>query len=188
MPTDEDLIDNLENIIDEYRKQRKNRHVAPELESVNLSANTVLELPGFSNLDSDRRDALRKKFQQILDRPTSRSTTRNNRLDQLQFQVKHGGTDADNHMGIPVDRRLFARQTDKEHDIARMYFIEHMKPAQIAKKVGLGASQVSRIVGNMKRNAKKIYKKMEEIVQPGVVPSNKLTFDEQVIATFNSLD
>jgi DNA-binding transcriptional regulator LsrR (DeoR family) len=57
--------------------------------------------------------------------------------------------------------RSIAIGIQKEHEIARMYFIEQMKPRHIAKKVGLSADRVSRIVDHMKRRAKSIGKSIE---------------------------
>jgi DNA-binding transcriptional regulator LsrR (DeoR family) len=83
---------------------------------------------------------------------------------------------------------MIARQVDRDNEIARMYFVEHMKTAQIAKKVKLDSSQVSRIVYNMKQTAMEISRKIEEVVPHGTTPINMLTLDEQMLAAFNSVD
>ena len=69
-----------------------------------------------------------------------------------------------------------------------MYFEEHLKPSKIAAQVRMGTREVQHIIDNLKRSAKRIYRKMESVVRPGVPSNSKLTLDEQVIATFNSLD
>ena len=62
---------------------------------------------------------------------------------------------------MPTHRRSIARKLDKEYEVARLYFKEHMKPSQIAKKVRLGSEQVSVMVANMKRSAKSITGKVD---------------------------
>jgi hypothetical protein len=85
MPTDEELVNNLENLIEEHMKKRKNRALVPDeyVDSTNLDAHNLLELPGFNSLDPVKRELLRRKFQQVLDRPLRRTTTKTNKLDQL---------------------------------------------------------------------------------------------------------
>jgi hypothetical protein len=66
-------------------KKRKNRALVPDeyVDSTNLDAHNLLELPGFNSLDPVKRELLRRKFQQVLDRPLRRTTTKTNKLDQL---------------------------------------------------------------------------------------------------------
>ena len=58
-----------------------------DVPSAKLSAVNVLEMPGLTSLDSERKELLRKRFQEIIDRPTVFSFSRANQLDQLQYQV-----------------------------------------------------------------------------------------------------
>lgn len=65
MPTDEDLINNLESMIEESSKKRKNQSALPNayVDSSEMNAGNLLELPGLSRLDQTKREQLRKKFQ-----------------------------------------------------------------------------------------------------------------------------
>jgi hypothetical protein len=60
----------LENLIDDHQKRKKKSSaVTTDDPSIKLSAANVVELPGLSNIDAARKEMIRKKFQEILDRP-----------------------------------------------------------------------------------------------------------------------
>jgi DNA-directed RNA polymerase specialized sigma subunit len=62
---------------------------------------------------------------------------------------------------LPFDQRSVARQINKEHQIAKLYFEEHLKSSQIAKMMRIGVTQVYRIVDRLKRNAKGLVSKLQ---------------------------
>jgi hypothetical protein len=48
---------------------------------VRLNAFNVLEMPGLASLDQVRKETMMKRFQEILDRPSSTTFSRANQLD-----------------------------------------------------------------------------------------------------------
>ena len=70
MPTDEDLINFLEDTIDEHFKNKKTSFDAPACDPlIKLSAVNVVELPGLKDIEASKKEMIRRKFQEILDRP-----------------------------------------------------------------------------------------------------------------------
>ena len=70
MPADEDLINFLEDTIDKHMKRKKTSFDAPADDPlIKLSAVNVVELPGLKDIEASRKEMIRKKFQEILDRP-----------------------------------------------------------------------------------------------------------------------
>ena len=70
MPTDEDLINFLEDTIDKHLKRKKTSFdVTTNDPLIKLSAVNVVELPGLKDIEASRKEMIRKKFQEILDRP-----------------------------------------------------------------------------------------------------------------------
>jgi len=70
MPTDEDLINFLEDTIDKHLKRKKTSFdVTANDPLIKLSAVNVVELPGLKDIEASRKEMIRRKFQEILDRP-----------------------------------------------------------------------------------------------------------------------
>ena len=93
LSSDEDLIHFMQTFIEEHqwkkRVERMNGDAAPELAL--LDARNLIQLPGFQDMDPQRKELLRSKFQHILDRPTSIRLVQGSHLDELQFRVSSGG-------------------------------------------------------------------------------------------------
>ena len=123
MPSDEDLINYLEDQIDDHQNRKKNSSDDPAGDpSKKLSAISLVELPGLSSIDTTRKEMIRKKFQDILDRPTRSSFSRSNQLDQLQYQVSHEKKYDGKEIALPTYKRSIAGRIDKESEVARLYF------------------------------------------------------------------
>jgi hypothetical protein len=85
LSSDEELINNMERIIDLHQESKK-RLQGNDMSIVDtgiFSAQNLINLPGFSNLDPIKKNQLCKRFQQILDRPTNSSKLRGTDLDTL---------------------------------------------------------------------------------------------------------
>jgi hypothetical protein len=63
------------------RAERGNGNAAPELAL--LDARNLIQLPGFQDLDPQRKELLRTKFQYILDRPINSRLVQGSHLDEL---------------------------------------------------------------------------------------------------------
>ena len=85
LSSDEDLIHFMQTFIEEHqwkkRVERMNEDAAPELAL--LDARNLIQLPGFQDMDPQRKELLRSKFQHILDRPTSIRLVQGSHLDEL---------------------------------------------------------------------------------------------------------
>jgi hypothetical protein len=70
MPADEDLINFLEDTIDKHLKRKKTSFdVTANNPLIKLSAVNLVELPGLKDIEISRKEMIRRKFQEILDRP-----------------------------------------------------------------------------------------------------------------------
>ena len=132
-----------------------NGDAAPELGE--LDARNLIELPAFQDVDSQRKELLRSKFQHILNRPISTRLVHGSHLDELQFRVRSGGIDNTHSQALPFKQRSIAKKVTLEFDVATLYFKEMMKPSAIAKKLRLSPDKVYRIVELIKRNANRIF-------------------------------
>jgi hypothetical protein len=81
LPPDEDLVDFLERRIDDHLKLKRSRSDAPSVDPSHMSAMVLVEMPGFEAIEPTRKDILRKRFQEILDRPTRHSIPHGTHLD-----------------------------------------------------------------------------------------------------------
>ena len=89
LPSDELLIENLENLIEEHKFQRRLKRLRERDhdDTQILDAQNLLELPVFTGLDSQSRELIKRKFQHILDRPSSISAVKGRHLDHLQYDT-----------------------------------------------------------------------------------------------------
>jgi hypothetical protein len=84
---DEELIQNLEDLIEDHKFQRRLRRLREKdpNESELLDAQSIVDLPLFKDLTSQKREVIKKKFQHIFDRSSAKDVVKGSHLDQLQY-------------------------------------------------------------------------------------------------------
>ena len=162
-----------------------NGDAAPELAL--LDARNLIQLPGFQDMDPQRKELLRSKFQHILDRPTSIRLVQGSHLDELQFRVSSGGKQNAHRQALPFKQRSIAKKVTVEFDVATLYFKEMMKPSAIAKKLRLSPEKVYRIVELIKRNANRVFDRLREGADPKESMDQQVQFDPQTQKVFDGI-
>lgn len=55
---------------------------------------------------------------------------------------------------IATNKRSEAKKVATDYEVARLYFLERLKPREISKQIRLSVDKVYRLVEGFKRNAK----------------------------------
>ena len=114
-------------------KKLQRRSKADSEQMLFKSAKNILDLPGFRQLNSQCKENLQHRFQELIDRPKGGTKSTGKYLDELEFKVKHVDRQSTNRVDVPVNKRSIARKINKEHEVARLYFKENLTSSVIAK-------------------------------------------------------
>ena len=81
----------------------------------------------------------------------------------MQQQMNSKSTSKLLDVPIGSDSRRQVKTLSKKMQLAKLYFDEKLKPAQIAKKLRIGVEHVYTTTTMIKRNCKRVIKKAKEL-------------------------